>query len=144
MPHIVVFDLDGTLALTQHRQHFIEDKPTDWDAYYDACGADEPNFPIINIANSLSSYSYKIYILTGRSNQVEAKTREWLETYDVPYDKLIMRPKNNFTTDYELKKKWVLEIGVKNIAMAFDDRNQSVAMMRDLGIICLQVAPGDF
>jgi len=141
MSHIVIFDLDGTLALRQHRQHFIDDKPADWDAYYEACIADDPNFPIINIANSLS---YKIYILTGRSIQVETKTIDWLETFDVPWDKLFMRPKNDFTTDYELKKKWVLEIGVKNIAMAFDDRNQSVAMMRDLGITCLQVAPGDF
>jgi hypothetical protein len=143
MSNIVVFDLDGTLALTEHRQHFIE-KPTNWDAYYDACDMDEPNFPIISLANSLRSYAYEIFILTGRSDQVKDKTIKWLDTYDVTWHEMFMRPNGNFNSDYILKEAWVREIGIDNIAMAFDDRNQSVAMFRSLGITCLQVAPGDF
>ena len=36
------------------------------------------------------------------------------------------------------------DIGVDNVAMVFDDRNQVVDMWRQNGLTCFQVADGDF
>jgi hypothetical protein len=45
----VVFDLDGTLALTEHRAHFLKrpSKEKDWRGFYAACDKDQPCHPII-------------------------------------------------------------------------------------------------
>lgn len=140
----VIFDLDGTLALIEHRKHFIEGQVKDWKAFNEACDKDEPNFPVIAILNSLKMNFYKIYILTGRSDEVRQKTIDWLENYDCLYDELIMRPKEDFTPDHILKEVWIREIGIHDIAMAFDDRDSVVKMIRSLDIPCMQVASGDF
>ena len=92
---IAIFDLDGTLSLNEHRQHFITKKPKDWKAFHAACGEDNPNIPIIHICNNLSEWGYRVYILTGRSEDVRATTKEWLAYYKVEYDGLMMRRKND-------------------------------------------------
>ena len=144
MNNSVIFDLDGTLALIEHRKHFIQGEKKNWKAFYEACDLDEPNFPVISVMNSLKINHYKIYILTGRSDEALQKTIDWLEAYDCSYDELIMRPQGDFTPDHILKEVWIRKIGIDNIAMAFDDRDSVVKMIRSLGITCMQVASGDF
>jgi len=46
--NIIIFDLDGTLALIGHRVHHITSEKPDWTAFYTACADDLPNSPIIN------------------------------------------------------------------------------------------------
>jgi hypothetical protein len=57
-----------------------------------------------------------------------------------------MRPKGDYRDDgvikFELLQK-IREDGF-NPTIAFDDRNRVVDMWRTNGIICAQVAPGDF
>ena len=47
MKPLYIFDLDGTLALTEHRQHILDNKddPQRWRRFYAACDRDEPNAP---------------------------------------------------------------------------------------------------
>src|SRR5690554_5803596 len=48
-PMFIVFDLDGTLALNEHRQHYVE-RPVgekDWRGFFAACDKDVPNTPVI-------------------------------------------------------------------------------------------------
>ena len=67
------------------------------------------------------------------------------KTDKVWFDKLIMRPKkHHFMKDSDLKQMWLDSIGVDNVAMVFDDRNQVVDMWRKNGLTCFQVADGDF
>jgi len=63
----VIFDLDGTIALIDHRRHFVEGKNKDWDMFFKACVNDEPNKPVIEILNILSLKGYIIIIVSGRS-----------------------------------------------------------------------------
>lgn len=45
---IYIFDLDGTLALNEHRQHFINgDGKKDWESFFNALDGDEPNHGVI-------------------------------------------------------------------------------------------------
>lgn len=149
MKEIIIFDLDGTLALIDHRRHFVEceREKQDWDAFYEACDKDAPNMPVIDILNWLpdrGTFGMKIIILSGRSDKVREKTETWLRWNRVRYDGLRMRPEGDFTSDDVLKKRWAEEIGVARIKMVFDDRDKVVKMWRSLGITCLQVAEGDF
>ncbi|HLH45808.1 MAG TPA: hypothetical protein VKV25_01535, partial [Acidimicrobiales bacterium] len=36
----VVFDIDGVLSDAASRQHFLEGRRRDWDAFFEACGDD--------------------------------------------------------------------------------------------------------
>ena len=56
-----------------------------------------------------------------------------------------MRPqKHLYMADNDLKQMWLDDIGVDNVAMVFDDRQQVVDMWRQNGLTCFQVADGDF
>ena len=93
----------------------------------------------------LKSQGFNIVIFSGRSAVTKDTTLDWLYQHDVPFDKLMMRPKKlHFTKDSDLKQMWLDTIGVDNVAMVFDDRQQVVDMWRKNGLTCLQVADGNF
>lgn len=165
MKNIIIFDLDGTLALIDHRRHLVEKRmlqdvngfifadpnwKPDWDKFYDLCDEDSPNIPVIEVYNGFYTSPHTdwiIYIFSGRSETVRGKTTEWLNYNNVfiPEEHLLMRPDKDFTPDEELKKKWLQQIGGPDkVFCVFDDRDKVVAMWRSLGITCFQVAPGNF
>ena len=101
-------------------------------------------YTVIQMTKLLSS-DYRIWILSGRSDATQQATIDWLSDNDVHYDHLVMRPQNHlYMPDNDLKQMWLDNIGVDNVAMVFDDRNQVVDMWRKNGLTCFQVADGDF
>jgi len=143
----VIFDLDGTLALIDHRMHFI-DCPShrqDWASFFQACIFDAPNEPLIRLFQMIKK-EYEVFIYTGRSDEVRSQTIEWLQRHGVEIDEahLLMRKQGDYTADEALKKLWAVKHGLESIAMIFDDRAKVVKMWRELGLTCMQVAPGDF
>lgn len=146
MKHIIV-DLDGTLALNEHREYFITNGYPDWDSYFRACTKDLPNQPIIEIVNTLYRQNYTIHIFSGRSDIVKDETLTWLKKYGVKYHTIRMRRQGDYIPDEVLKKNWLLEFYPNykdDIFCVFDDRNKVVNMWRKLGLNCLQVAEGNF
>ena len=145
---IVIFDLDGTLALIDSRRAISlkMNGKLDWDKFFDPNNIqlDDPNTHVIQMTKLLSS-DYRIWILSGRSDATQQATIDWLSDNDVHYDHLVMRPQNHlYLPDNDLKQMWLDNIGVDNLAMVFDDRNQVVDMWRKNGLTTFQVADGDF
>lgn len=148
---LYIFDLDGTLALTGHRQHFPEREKPDWNAFFAACDKDEPNTPVISIMDSLIMDGYDVWVFSGRSDAVRAKTEEWLDDNTLLRvdDHLIlrMRKEGDYTPDEVLKRQWLHEMSAedrKRLVAIFDDRDKVVKMWREEGVPCFQVAPGAF
>lgn len=139
----VVFDLDGTLALNEHRAHFLEQEKKDWRAFYAACDGDLPNWPIIRTLHILDTGKHDVAIWSGRSDEVEDKTRAWLSGYGMGNIPLRMRQARDHQPDTKLKESWLLAEAVKP-DLIFDDRASVVAMWRSHGIVCAQVAEGNF
>ena len=149
MNKIVIFDLDGTLALIDKRRDLAtkDNGKFDWDVFFNPknIDLDLPNQPVIDMANLLSKQGYTIMILSGRSDVTHQATRDWLNKHGVWFDTLTMRTKHyHYTKDSDLKQMWLDGIGVDNVAMVFDDRQQVVDMWRSNGLTCFQVADGDF
>ena len=149
MKKIVIFDLDGTVALIDKRRDIStkDNGKIDWDKFFDPglIDLDLPNQPVIDVANVLNKQGFEIWILSGRSDVTWQATLDWLDRYNVTFTQLIMRPQEDlFLPDNKLKQKWLDWIGVDNVAMVFDDRNQVVDMWRQNGLTCFQVAKGDF
>ena len=146
---IVIFDLDGTLALIDDRRDLAtkDNGKFDWDVFFnpDNISLDLPNQPVIDMANLLHKQGFRIFILSGRSDVTHQVTVDWLNDNGVWWDHLVMRPQNQlYLPDNDLKQGWLDSIGKDNVAMVFDDRNQVVDMWRQNGLTCFQVADGNF
>ena len=146
---IVIFDLDGTLALIDDRRDLAtkDNGKFDWDVFFnpDNISLDLPNQPVIDMANLLSKQGFRIFILSGRSDVTHQATVNWLNDNGIWWDHLVMRPQNHlYLPDNDLKQMWLDSIGKDNVAMVFDDRNQVVDMWRQNGLTCFQVADGNF
>ena len=151
--NIVIFDLDGTLALIDKRRDLAtKDGKMNWDVFFDPdnIDLDLPNQTVIDMANLLHSQGYLIYIFSGRSDKTEDATIAWLDKHNVNYDLLQMRPQGLlYLPDNDLKQGWLDTItlgkaGKDRVAMVFDDRQQVGDMWRKNGLSTFQVADGDF
>src|SRR5579863_10313734 len=86
MTQLYIFDLDGTLALNDHRKHILYDKSNQnrWDDFYRACVYDKPNEPILKILDTLiikeayQGNKADIIIFSGRSDLVFKETIKWI------------------------------------------------------------------
>ena len=152
MKKTVIFDLDGTLADIDTRRALSLDMngKMDWDKFFDPQNIklDEPNTPVIKMAQMLDSQGFNIVIFSGRSKSTYRTTRQWLIQNDVPFDDLHMRPTSDdwhFMKDSTLKQIWLDTLNDKDDVFAvFDDRNQVVDMWRKNGLTTFQVADGNF
>lgn len=152
---LYIFDLDGTLALIDHRRPILDntDNPHRWDDFYRACVRDIPNRRVIQIMHQLMLCN-EVHIWSGRSEIVRAETMEWLmqNTFfigrkDINDKRIKMRPENDYTPDEILKEQWLNQLSGEDrerLAGIFDDREKVVQMWRRNGLTCFQVADGNF
>ena len=164
----VIFDLDGTLAnIDVRRDRSV--KPNgklDWDIFASPDSIlnwDEPNHPVIKMAQMFHNDGFRIVIFSGRNDRGFFATKDWLKIHNVPFDLLVMRPDkfkdkswpiadgNPATPDMrfmpdEILKKAMLDtfVDINDVFLVVDDRQKVVDMRRSNGLTCMQVAPGDF
>ena len=151
MKNTIIFDLDGTLALIDKRRE-VSTNPNgrlDWGKFFNSTNIklDEPNLPVIKMAQLFSEQGFNIVILSGRSNKTETVTRSWLSKNKVPFNKLIMRDSetDHFTPDWVLKKNMLDEnLDINDVFLVVDDRDRVVKLWRSLGLTTFQVAEGNF
>jgi FMN phosphatase YigB (HAD superfamily) len=123
----------------------IEFKP-DWDAFHAACVDDTPIEAVLNVFHAIRERA-DAWIWSGRMDTVEEQTVTWLWKHGVIWANLKMRPAGDYTPDDQLKESWLHALSPKDrarLVMVFDDRQRVVDMWRRNGIVCAQVAPGDF
>ena len=146
---IVIFDLDGTLAIIDERRQKAM-KPNgklNWDKFSsdELIKKDLPNIPVIKTAKLFHQSGFKIYVLSGRSEKTKQITTKWLKYHDVPFDVLKMRAKNDTRPDEIIKKEFILQPSIlENIFLILDDREKVVKMWRSLELPCFQVNEGLF
>ena len=153
MKPLYIFDLDGTLALTEHRQHILDDKarPDRWKVFFAACVNDLPNVPVIETLHRLRLMA-DVYIWSGRSSEVRKQTIDWLAEHTALMSHevesiLRMRDEGDFIPDEQLKEQWLKDLESddrRRLVAVFDDRDKVVAMWRANGVPCFQVAQRAF
>lgn len=165
-----IFDLDGTVCDIEHRLHFIKAPITplpgnpdaqvtiapigwrpDWDSFYAACVGDKPIVAICRLLTHLARVAPVVFV-SGRSDAVRSQTVRWLADHVLPTSvlvdgiKLYMRKDGDHRPDHEVKSEMLdmlLADGYEPI-IAFEGRKQVVEMWRSRGIVCAQVAEGNF
>lgn len=143
---IVIFDLDGTLADITHRRHLVECEPKLWREFYAACHDDSVNYPVAAAFDAHRAKGHRVWIVSGRSDEVKEKTNTWLLHNCLWPDVLLMRKAGDHQPDHKLKQTWLKDgtINPERVLCVYDDRASVVAMWREAGLPCFQVAPGDF
>jgi hypothetical protein len=147
MVPLYIFDLDGTLALIEHRRHFVENGRKQWDEFFKACVDDTVNVPVAQTYRALDQQGCEMWIFSGRGSIVYDETWKWLRKHNIKYSVLRMREDKDYTPDDVLKKQWLdgmLDADRGRLMAVFDDRDKVVKMWRDNGVACFQVAPGEF
>jgi hypothetical protein len=141
-----LFDIDGTVANLDHRLPYIARKPKDWQKFFASVNRDLPILHIVELARDLAEAGVPIVYVSGRSDECRADTLAWLSTHDLPMGPLYMRHAGDRRPDYVVKAELLDEVLGDGFfpSMAFDDRDQVVAMWRNRGVPCAQVAPGNF
>lgn len=154
MKPLYIFDIDGTVALIEHRRHMLDAPDRDkWRRFYAACDKDQPNNAVISTMERLRFSGADVWFFSGRSDEVRAQTVAWLAqhtsfmSWELEGPLLTMRAAGDYTADDVLKRQWLDGILVddrRRLVAAFDDRDRVVQMWRDAGVPCFQVAPGEF
>lgn len=154
LPTAVLCDLDGTLALIHNRGPY---DATDCDI------KDLPNIPVIETIKAHYKEDRDIIFCSGREDKYRPETIRFIEKHcrvpigedEVTGDpylyapiryQLYMRKTDDFRKDAIIKEEiYQNEIAGKyNVLCVLDDRTSVVAFWRSKGLICFQVAPGDF
>ena len=150
---LYIFDLERTIALCEHRKHFLDQGGSErWRLFYAACDRDEPNAPVVRVMETLRHNGADVWFFSGRSDEVRDKTVAWLaqHTSFASWEldtALVMRQSHDHRPDDELKKEFLDHMLVEDrlrLVAVFDDRDRVVRMWRDNGVMCFQVAPGAF
>ncbi|MFC8224921.1 hypothetical protein [Streptomyces sp. NPDC057287] len=87
---MAVFDLDGTLADSGHRQHFLEGRRRDWERFFSAAPHDPPLDEGVRLVLA-SARECEVVYLTGRPERCRRDTVDWLERQGMPRGDVHMR-----------------------------------------------------
>lgn len=135
LPHAVLVDVDGTLALNQSGR-----SPFEWHRV----GEDAVNTMVAQ-AVELFGKDYLIFIVSGRDGVCLPETVQWLKDNHIGYDAIYMRAEGDNRKDSIVKLEILEEIKTKYFpALCIDDRRQVVDAYRHAGLPVWQVARGDF
>ncbi|VEP13538.1 3'-phosphatase [Hyella patelloides LEGE 07179] len=135
LPDAIIADMDGTLAIMNNRSPYDVDH----------CDLDLPNEPVLKTVLKWQS-STTIIIVSGRTDDGQEKTENWLKKYGVNYQHIYMRKTGDMRKDSIVKQE-IYDRFIRNqynISFILDDRQQVVDMWRSLGLTVFQVAEGDF
>lgn len=135
LPPAWVVDVDGTLADNTARNPFA------WHLVH----RDTLIQPVAELVRSLA-VGAAIVVMSGREDVCRVATHTWLTDHRIPVQELHMRAAGDGRQDAVVKRE-LFEAHVAprwNVRGVIDDRQQVVDMWRGLGLMCAQVAPGNF
>lgn len=136
LPPAWLVDVDGTLA------RMVGRGPFEWGRV----GEDEPVEHVVELVRSLAGSGHRIVVMSGRDASCRDETLAWLRGQGIPFYELHMRPAGDTRNDAVVKLElFRAEVAPRwNVRGVLDDRDRVVAMWRSIGLLCAQVAPGDF
>lgn len=121
MKPLAVFDIDGVLADVRHRLRFVERRPKDWDAFFDAAIDDPPLAEGVALAVASAEECEVVYV-TGRPERCRRDTLAWFAQHGLPPGTLSMRRGRDFRPARVAKLELLRSLaGERTVAVVVDD-----------------------
>ena len=142
----VIFDLDGTVIDSTHRQATLADGSLDLDHWFEHNTPEkimrDSLLPLADSMRAIMAAGHKIVVCTARAIQPADKL--FLAVNRLAYDALLHREIGNMESDASLKirllETYFIAEGFNNAAEAkaimFDDNLKVIDAMRSIGIHC--------
>lgn len=143
-PDTFIFDIDGTLANTEHRVHLLPENGGSWQQFFEAQDRDPLIKPVGYLLQTLARY-HTIICVSGRPDTYRAMTRTWLASYNLPVSLLLMRKAWDKRPDNEVKRD-IYTKNIKpyfNVRGVFDDRKIVCRMWHEIGLTLYRVGDPD-
>lgn len=144
---IVICDIDGTVADTSHRAHFVQGAKKDWKSFFAAAPQDPPRLDVVDRLMDLEGMGHKVFFVSGRPDNYRAATEEWLERvfggYQA-YETLFMRRANDSRPDTIIKQE-IYDTYFKDkypVHVVIDDRPSVIRMWQENGLTVEDVGNG--
>ena len=138
---IVVFDIDGTIANTDHRVHHVKtDGKKNWGAFFSEAKYDKPHSHIVRLTQLYMNAGYLVVLCTGRPANLREDTEKWLKDNDVSYDLVLMRLTTDRGPDFLAKKDALTsflmnsDYPIEQVEAIYEDRIPVAEMWRQMGI----------
>lgn len=148
---IVIFDIDDTLADTDHRQYILDLPASHIPAHVSAfeymeslCSFDPPIVAMVEKCKEHISQGHDVRFWSGRGMRQMAVTQRWLAHYlEQPLDyfsgeRLCMRPVEDRTKNHELKMRFFKRLTpdeTKRIIFFYDDVQENLDLWNRLGYV---------
>lgn len=144
--HAIIVDIDGTLANIDHRRHLVSGENNHWNEFFQRMTLDTPNKWCSDLIDLYHSGRVEILLVTGRPSNFGEQTSRWLKHYVIPYSELFMRQEGDYRPDQEIKKE-IYKTKIEpfyEVLFVVDDRAKVVKMWRELGLVTLACAEGNY
>jgi hypothetical protein len=146
---VLIVDVDGTLVDVSSITYLVDPERNngrrDFDKFHEMSAHCPPiRATIDDLQQARSDDNVAIIALTGRQRKFDYLTRWWLNTHDVPYDLLMMRPNGDFRADTIIKKEKLDEIRAAGFYVigAIDDNPTILQLWRGECIPMVKEVPG--
>lgn len=123
---LAVFDLDGTLTDTRHRQRFVETKPKQWDLFFAGAADDSVHDEGRAALEAAVAAGCEIVYLTGRPQRLRRVTAQWLDDHGFPDATLIVRRDGDRRSAVAFKIRELAKLAAARQILLFVDDDPTV------------------
>jgi len=140
----IVVDLDGTLADISHRIHYVRDpadpdKKPNWNKFFDSMPYDSVRNSVLHLIRDTYN-DYKVVIVTGRPESHRVPTENWLNSFGIKREAVLMREIGDYRKDTIIKQEILDKYLNKDlIEVCIDDRPSVIRMWEENGIKVIDV-----
>jgi hypothetical protein len=143
-----IFDIDGVLADSFWRGHYIWKNKPDWEGFFDACPNDPPQ-ALAALPAILEDAGYTLFYVTCRPEWNREKTEAWLIEHlgDVKRPHPIMRPDDIGKTNWGDGDSWKVNVirdlaGKHDVHFIFEDCPTIIIRLRALKLPVVPILSG--
>ncbi len=146
---VIICDIDGTIADTSHRLHFVrkpDGEKKDWKGFFEAAVNDPVREDVRSMLISYFDQGYTIVFMSGRPDNYKEQTLKWLNDNYLNFAFTVIMRKANDKRDDTIVKKEMLDMYFPNktkIHKVIDDRPSVIRMWRENGLDVIDVGKGE-
>ena len=142
----VLCDIDGTIADTTHRLHYVKGEKKDWKGFFSEMDKDPVRHDVAKILIDYYNQGYCVIFMSARPDDYKEVTLKWLQDHALSFAyTLIMRRSGDKRPDTETKRDMLEQHfpDKSQIHLIIDDRPSVIRLWKEMRLNVLDVGKGE-